>query len=110
LVSDRLIAVRDTTTQMSATKQPMLSSTHTIFLGIQSHLIKELAKLPATADPVLRQGLVKAHVKLSDYFTKFDKSRYYSWATCLIFLLLSLLSRSDRQLISAESSDILQQS
>jgi len=85
LVSDRPIAFRNTTTQMSATKQSMLSSTYTIFLGLQSHLKKELAKLPATADPMLRQGLVEAHVKLSDYFTKFDKSQYYSWATCLIF-------------------------
>jgi hypothetical protein len=73
---------------MSATKQPMLSSTHAIFLGLQRHLKKVLAELPESAPPELRQGLTEAHRKLSDYFTKFDKSRYYSWATRMnIFLL-----------------------
>ncbi|KAJ6556718.1 hypothetical protein B0H10DRAFT_1203841 [Mycena sp. CBHHK59/15] len=33
--------------------------------------------------PALRQGLVDAHRKLSDYYTKFDQSHYYSWATLL---------------------------
>ncbi|KAJ6526107.1 hypothetical protein B0H19DRAFT_858704, partial [Mycena capillaripes] len=77
LVTDWLMVFRAATTQMSATKQPMLSSTHAIFLGLQKELKRAIAALPSTADPVLRQGLVDAHLKLSDYFTKFDQSRYY---------------------------------
>ncbi|KAF8184116.1 hypothetical protein K438DRAFT_1974705 [Mycena galopus ATCC 62051] len=41
------------------------------------------ATLPQSAEPALRDGLVAAHRKLSDYYTKFDESRYYSWATLL---------------------------
>ncbi|KAJ6605017.1 hypothetical protein B0H10DRAFT_1886731, partial [Mycena sp. CBHHK59/15] len=82
-VSDWLEAYRYTTTRMSATQQPMLSTTHTMFRGLQDHLRKTLSKLPNTADPVLRDGLRAAHTKLSDYFTKFDASRYYSWAALL---------------------------
>ncbi|KAJ7765577.1 hypothetical protein B0H16DRAFT_1309980, partial [Mycena metata] len=89
LVTDWLMVYRDATTQMSTTKQPMLSSTHAIFLGLQSHLKAALAKLPATADPVLRDGLVEAHLKLSDYFAKFDQSKYYMWATCAFSITLS---------------------
>jgi uncharacterized protein HemX len=89
LVTDWLMVFRAATTQMSATKQPMLSSTHAIFLGLQKELKRAIAALSSTADPVLRQGLVDAHLKLSDYFTKFDQSRYYSWATCSNFLSVS---------------------
>lgn len=79
-VSEWLEAFRYATTRMSATKQPMLSTTHAVFRGLQDHLKKILATLPNTTDPVLRDGLRAAHTKLSDYFTKFDVSRYYSWA------------------------------
>jgi hypothetical protein len=81
MATEWLMVYRSATTQMSATKQPMLSSTHAIFLGLQRHLKKVLADLPESAPPELRQGLTEAHRKLSNYFTKFDKSRYYSWAT-----------------------------
>ncbi|KAJ7461082.1 hypothetical protein FB451DRAFT_1044681, partial [Mycena latifolia] len=80
MVSQWLKAFRSATTQMSATKQPMLSSTHAIFRGLQQHLKKTITELPESADPALKDGLVKAHRKLSDYFTKFDTSRYYGWA------------------------------
>ncbi|KAJ6568100.1 hypothetical protein DFH09DRAFT_848764, partial [Mycena vulgaris] len=76
-VADWLMVYRHATTGMSATKQPMLSSTHAIFIGLQAHLKESLAKLPESAAPELRSGLVEAHLKLSDYFTKFDESRYY---------------------------------
>ena len=79
-VSDWLEAYRYATTKMSTTKQPMLSTTHAVFRGLQDHLRRTLSKLPNTADPVLRDGLRAGHTKLSDYFTKFDVSRYYSWA------------------------------
>jgi hypothetical protein len=82
-VADWLEAYRFATTQMSTTKQPMLSNTHACFRWLQEHLKKSIAALPESADPVLRDGLVAAHRKISDYFTKFDESRYYAWATCL---------------------------
>ncbi|KAJ7304697.1 hypothetical protein DFH08DRAFT_721492 [Mycena albidolilacea] len=76
LVTHWLKMFRSATTQMSATKQPMLSSTHAIFRGLQQRLKAIIAELPESADPDLKEGLVNAHRKLSDYFTKFDKSRY----------------------------------
>ncbi|KAJ6540263.1 hypothetical protein B0H10DRAFT_1815018, partial [Mycena sp. CBHHK59/15] len=81
-VTDWLEAYRYATTKMSTTKQPMLSTTHAVFRWLQTHLKKALTELPKDADPALKQGLVAAHLKLSDYYAKFDKSRYYSWATC----------------------------
>ncbi|KAF7346964.1 Transposase-like protein [Mycena venus] len=82
-VTDWLEAYRYATTKMSATKQPMLSTTHACFRWLQDHLKTTIAALPQSAEPTLRDGLVAAHRKLSDYYTKFDESRYYSWATLL---------------------------
>ncbi|KAF7343888.1 Transposase-like protein [Mycena venus] len=65
---------------MSAIKQPMLSSTHAIFRGLPQRLKAIISELPESADPALKEELVNAHRKLSDYFTKFDQSRYYGWA------------------------------
>ncbi|KAJ6541101.1 hypothetical protein B0H10DRAFT_1855471, partial [Mycena sp. CBHHK59/15] len=76
LVTQWLKAFRSATTQMSATEHSMLSTTHTIFRGLQQHLKDAITALPASADPALREGLVKAHLKLSDYYTNFDQSRY----------------------------------
>ncbi|KAJ7792593.1 hypothetical protein B0H13DRAFT_2172466 [Mycena leptocephala] len=86
-VSDWLKSYRYATTKMSATKQPMLSTTHAVFRWLQDELKAAIAALPSTADPALLEGLVAAHRKLSDYFTKFDESRYYSWATRLFFYI-----------------------
>ncbi|KAJ7713178.1 hypothetical protein B0H14DRAFT_3902038 [Mycena olivaceomarginata] len=61
----------------------MLSTTHAIFRGLQQHLKTIIKELPADADPALKEGLVNAHRKLSDYFTKFDQSRYCTWAALL---------------------------
>ncbi|KAJ7760676.1 hypothetical protein DFH07DRAFT_740601 [Mycena maculata] len=82
-VCDWLEAYREATTQMSTTKQPMLSTTHAVFRWLQDHLKKIIKNLPTTSDNALREGLTQAHLKLSDYYTKFDESRYYSWATRL---------------------------
>lgn len=82
MVTSWLKVFRSATMQMSATKQPMLSTTHTIFRGLQRHLKTTITELPTTADPALKEGLVNAHRKLSDYFTKFDESRYCTWAAC----------------------------
>ena len=56
----------------------MLSSTHAVFLVLQDII----ATLPSNsaADNTLKEGLLAAHHKLSDYFHKFDQSRYYLWA------------------------------
>ncbi|KAJ7314176.1 hypothetical protein DFH08DRAFT_716926 [Mycena albidolilacea] len=79
-VSKWLKAFRSATTEMSTTKLPMLSTTHAIFRGLQHHLKTLISTLPSTADPALKEGLVNAYRKLSDYFTKFDESRYCTWA------------------------------
>ncbi|KAJ6600737.1 hypothetical protein B0H10DRAFT_1824498, partial [Mycena sp. CBHHK59/15] len=76
-VSNWLEAYCYATTKMSMTQQPMVSTTHAVFRWLQTHLKKAIAGLPNDADPALRQGLIDAHRKLSDYYTKFDQSRYY---------------------------------
>jgi hypothetical protein len=79
-VKSWLQSFREATVQMSTTKKSMLSSTHAVFMGLQEE-IKEIIKgLPQDVDPALKKGLVEAHRKLSDYFTKFDQSDYYHWA------------------------------
>ncbi|KAG5639951.1 hypothetical protein H0H81_000320, partial [Sphagnurus paluster] len=65
---------------MSSTKQPMLSQTHAIFRGLQEHLRTALRELPNNAPPRIRDGLVAAHEKLADYYSKYDLSPYYLWA------------------------------
>jgi hypothetical protein len=74
LVAQWLKVFRSATTQMSTTSRLTLSSTHTIFRGLQTRLKDILAELPPSTDPDLKQGLLDAHRKLSDYFTKFDES------------------------------------
>jgi hypothetical protein len=66
---------------MSTTKQPMLSSAHAIFRGLQESLQDDLAKLPDSAPRKLRHALMKAHRKLSDYYFKIDESPFYVWAS-----------------------------
>ncbi|KAF8989142.1 hypothetical protein BDQ17DRAFT_1257145, partial [Cyathus striatus] len=81
-VSTWLLAFRQATTQMSATKHPMLSTTHTIFRGLQEELKNAISLLPNSTNPRIRTGLVNAHKKLSDYYHRFNKSPYYIWAAC----------------------------
>ncbi|KAJ6506039.1 hypothetical protein DFH09DRAFT_943418 [Mycena vulgaris] len=77
MVTGWLKAFRSATTQMSATKQPM----PTLFSVASNSTSKPSSKsFPDNADPALKEGLVNAHRKLSDYFTKFDESRYCTWA------------------------------
>src|SRR5712672_2691750 len=80
LVAQWLKAFRSATTQMSTTKRPMLSSTHAIFWGLQDSLAESLRSLPNNTPPLLRQVLLNAHRKLSDYYRKSDESPYYTWA------------------------------
>ena len=51
LVTTWLKHFHNTTTQMSSTKQPMLSQTHAIFCRLQKHLCNALHKLPNDAPP-----------------------------------------------------------
>jgi len=82
LVTKWLKSFWSATTQMSTTKCSMLSSTHTIFRGLQDDLHNSLADLPDNALAKLKISLMKAHWKLSDYYTKLDESPYYIWPSC----------------------------
>ena len=73
-VTKWLKSFRSATTQMSTTKSPMLSTTHAIFRGLQDDLRHSLTDLPNSAPAYLKTALVKAHRKLSDYYTKLDES------------------------------------
>lgn len=78
-VSSWLLAFRSATTQMSSTRKSMLLSTHAIFRGLQEHIRDALRNLPDTANQI-RDGLLGAHEKLSDYYYKYDQTPYYTWA------------------------------
>jgi hypothetical protein len=81
LVASWLKSFQSATTQMSMTKQPMLSWMHAIFWGLQDSLAGDLRSLPNNTPRALHQGLLKAHRKLSDYYGKSDESPYYTWAS-----------------------------
>ena len=81
LVTHWLKSFRSATTQMSATKHSMLSSTHAIYRGLQESLRQSLQELPNDAPDRLKLGLTRAHRKLSDYYGKIDDSPYYTWAS-----------------------------
>ncbi|KAJ7105716.1 hypothetical protein C8R44DRAFT_535416, partial [Mycena epipterygia] len=72
-----LSSFRHATTEMFTTSKPMLSQTHLVFCELQSSLKAELAALPSNVAPELKQGMVDAHKKLSDYYFTFDASPYY---------------------------------
>ncbi|KAJ6543524.1 hypothetical protein DFH09DRAFT_928427, partial [Mycena vulgaris] len=78
LVTGWLKLFRTATALMSTTKRPMLSYTHTIFGGLQEDLRTSVMQLPISSRSVLRNGLIEAHRKLSDYYHKLDQSPYYS--------------------------------
>ena len=81
LVKDWLRSFRDATLEMSTTKRATLSHVHAIFKGLQDDLRKALSELPASTPGCIRDGLVNAHCKLSDYYYKSDESPYYIWAS-----------------------------
>ncbi|KAJ6529069.1 hypothetical protein DFH09DRAFT_99895 [Mycena vulgaris] len=80
MVAGWLKSFRTATTLMSTTKRPVLSFTHTIFRGLQDDLRTSIRGLPLSTPSVLRNGLLEAHRKLSDYYYKSDESPYYTWA------------------------------
>ena len=82
LVTNWLEKFQSATIQMSATKHATLSSIHAIFRGLQEQLQEDIASLPQTTPSRLCTTLINAHLKLSDYYYKFDQSPYYIWASC----------------------------
>ncbi|KAF9053990.1 hypothetical protein BDP27DRAFT_1242480, partial [Rhodocollybia butyracea] len=80
LVCGWLDIFRSATTQMSTTSKPMLSSTSAIFRGLQDAIKDEIKNLPPGFDTRICKGLVDAHMKLSEYYHRFDQSRYFTWA------------------------------
>jgi hypothetical protein len=89
LVSEWLGLFKRATAKMSTTKKPMLSQTRTIFRTLQSAVKSSICNLPApinstvthgAAQRKLQNGLVQAHLKLSEYFSRFETSPYYLWA------------------------------
>ena len=72
LVATWLKSFRATTTQMSMTQTPMLSTTHAVFHSLQDELREIIQDLPDSVPPSLKQGLTDAHRKLSDYYYKID--------------------------------------
>ncbi|KAI9461527.1 ribonuclease H-like domain-containing protein [Russula earlei] len=82
MVTRWLKSFQSATTQMLATKKPMISSTHTIFHGLQAE-IRDILCEEQGLSPQLVQGLSDAHLKLSEYYYKFDESPFYLWASFL---------------------------
>lgn len=82
LVSRWLKSFRSATTQMSSTKTSMLSTTHAIFRGLQEDIRESIATLPADTPTRLKDALISAHHKLSDYYTRLDESPLYIWSSC----------------------------
>ena len=88
-VADWLKLFRSATTQMSKSKgHSMLSSTHAIFWGLQEHIANIYRNIPDSAPHKIKDGLLDAHRKLSDYYYKYDQSPLYTWAACESFLLI----------------------
>ena len=83
MVTSWLKSFRVATTEMSATKTPMLSTMHVIFRGLQDDIKNILRSLPDTVSPNIILGLTDAHRKLSDYYYEFDPSPFYTWAACM---------------------------
>ncbi|KZV59355.1 hypothetical protein PENSPDRAFT_723249, partial [Peniophora sp. CONT] len=83
LVTEWLKSFRSATTDMSSTKSSMLSSVHAVFRGLQDDLKTTVRALSESTPQVLKQELIAAHTKLSDYYYKSDASPYYTWATLL---------------------------
>jgi hypothetical protein len=79
---------------MSTTKRPVLSFTHTVFRGLQEDIRTSIRELPLATPSALRNGLIEAHTKLSDYYYKSDESPYYTWAARTCHFNISILCLS----------------
>ena len=79
-VTDWLGAFQAATTQMSTSKQSMLSSMLAIFRGLQEHIWKIYGDLPTLTPQRIKDSLLDAHKKLSDYYYRYDQPPFYTWA------------------------------
>ena len=76
-VVDWLKMFHAATTQMSATKgSSVLSTAHSVFRGLQEHVLKIFQDLPTDTPPHISNSLLEAYHKLSDYYYKFDQSPF----------------------------------
>jgi hypothetical protein len=62
---------------MSATKIPMLSTTHAIFRGFQDDIKDIICHLPNSVSPTIKLGLTDAHRKPSGYYYQYDALPFY---------------------------------
>ena len=67
-VAGWLKAFWSATTQMSTMKQPMLSTAHAIFCRLQDKVHNTLSSLPDSTSQMIKDGLLAAHQKLSEYY------------------------------------------
>ncbi len=88
LVAAWLKSFQSATTEMSATKVPMLSTKHVIFQGLQDDIKNILHDLPSSVSSEIKLGLTDAHCKLSDYYYQFNASLFYTWAACMWMILV----------------------
>ena len=80
-VTDWLKTFRSAMSQMLGTKgMSTLSTTHTVFRGLQEHVADIIHFLPASSNPQIKDGLLNTHRKLSDYYYKYDQSSFYTWS------------------------------
>ncbi len=95
LIKGWLVKFREATANMSTTKSVTLSSVQAIFCDLQDHIRDAYRSLPRTVPASLKQGLLNAHRKLSDYYYITDSSPYYIWAARVsrLFQLFLLLAR-----------------
>lgn len=80
LVQEWLGLFRQATTTMSSTKAFTLSSVQALFRDLQDHLRTAYCDLPTSVPQSIKDGLLRAHRKLSDYYFLSDASPYYVWA------------------------------
>lgn len=90
LVEEWLRLFREATTLMSTTSGVTLSTVHSTFRELQDHVRDALKSMPVTAPGSLKQGLINAHTKLSDYYLVYDASPYYIWAAREFSLIAGL--------------------
>ena len=83
LVTSWLKSFHSATTEMSITKLLMLSTTHTIFRGLQDDIKDILHSLPNSVSPKIKLGLTDMYRKLSDYYYQFNASPFFTWAACM---------------------------
>ena len=81
-VAEWLKTFRLANSQMSGTKGLSTLSTTHIFRGLQEHVADIIRFFPASSHPKIKDGLLNAHCKLSNYYYKYDQSPFHTWSAC----------------------------